>query len=379
MDRELTGSYTKMSREPMTEIEFSSIQKMFQARDERNAREAERTRYEKAAGAENYRVQKDASYSRRSSAGGRRLENSSKRVSQNNTSQRRTRLEYVPERDEYRTQRRDVETARRTGKRYKRRHLHSKDAAKAKVIKSGVIAGSVAGTSAALLALLNALLSPAPAMSLNNVAAQNDASVKPFCYQAGRNEYGDTVTISNGSGTIEYDPVANSVIIGDVVDGKKASYAPVERVSDNLIDAMKAFEGFHLEAYVCPGGAWTIGYGHTTGVYEGQTITPQEAKDLLRSDLASCEAHVRDYAEECGVQLTQGQFDALVDFTFNLGVGAFDKSGLVEMIGEGDIDEAAEHIQKYVYTKNKDGESVKLPGLVSRRAAEAEWLYSQEF
>lgn len=86
-------------------------------------------------------------------------------------------------------------------------------------------------------------------------------------------------------------------------------------ISDNGLDLIKRFEGLRLDAYRCPAGVWTIGYGHTgAGVGEGVAITPEQADILLRADVLRFEDGVRRLAGPC----SQGQFDALVSFTFNL-------------------------------------------------------------
>ena len=384
-------------------LDFDPIQQIFKARDEKNAREAAQRRSEgKATGADaRRRPSRSTSRPRSSSVGGKRLE-----TSQRKPSQGRTRLEDMPEQDEFRPQRRTSETgkpAQRTTQRttqaasqrrpqtgYKPRHAKSEGASKTNIKK----AGSVAGVGAGLLMLINALLPSAPAADVrNNEAQKADGSIKPIHYNVNQNDDGDTFIITDSARSVQYDADANTVIIYDTTgetdettdvvteepvaeEPEEAPYVPIEHVSDNMINAMKGFEGCHLEAYKCPGGAWTIGFGHTADVYEGQTITQEEANNLFRQDLASFEKKVRDYAASLGVELTQGQFDALVDFAYNLGKGAFENSGLVEMIGEGDLDGAAAHMQEYVYAKNEDGEKVKLAGLVTRRATEAEWLYT---
>jgi len=146
---------------------------------------------------------------------------------------------------------------------------------------------------------------------------------------------------------------------------------PITEVSGNFLEALKGFEGYHLEAYKCPGGKWTIGYGHTGGVTQGMVITDVEAKKLLDEDMATAKNKVISYCQEKGIILTQGQFDAMVDFTYNCGVGAFEDSGIVELIGAGDLDAAVAELKRYIKSKG-----VVLPGLVTRRNIESEWIYS---
>ena len=131
------------------------------------------------------------------------------------------------------------------------------------------------------------------------------------------------------------------------------------------IDLIKSFEGCELTAYWCPSGVLTIGYGHTgSDVYQGQTITEEQATHLLRVDLNRFEDAVRRLIK---VPLTQGEFDALVSFSYNCGEGALQHSTLRRRINRGD-DKAtafAEELPKWV-----NGANGPLLGLVRRRDAE---------
>lgn len=137
------------------------------------------------------------------------------------------------------------------------------------------------------------------------------------------------------------------------------------RSSDTLIEAIKGFEGFRAEAYKCPAGVWTIGYGHTAGVKKGQRVSQARAEELLRQDLRSAEASVN----KLGVAKTQGQYDALVDITFNC--GDMSKSTLVRKIREGaGKDEITKEFMRWVHSDGK-----VLPGLIKRRKWDAERFY----
>ena len=94
------------------------------------------------------------------------------------------------------------------------------------------------------------------------------------------------------------------------------------RPSEKLMNAIKQFEGCHLKAYKCPAGVWTIGWGHTKGVQPGQVITQAQADSLLQGDLLDYVNLVNNLK----LKLTQGQFDALVAFAYNCGVGNLNKS-----------------------------------------------------
>ena len=131
----------------------------------------------------------------------------------------------------------------------------------------------------------------------------------------------------------------------------------------------EACEGCELKAYPDPGtGAepWTIGYGHTTCVEKGDTCTAQQADAWLADDIADA---VRSVNSLVMVDLTQHQFDALVDFTFNLGAGNLHSSTLLRRLNESDFTGADAEFAKWV----RGGGHV-LPGLVKRRKLEACWF-----
>lgn len=82
------------------------------------------------------------------------------------------------------------------------------------------------------------------------------------------------------------------------------------------------FEGCRLAAYQCSAGVWTIGYGHTAGVYKGMTITQAQAEEYLKQDVAKFEKYVNNATYvPITAALTQNQFDALVSFAYNCGAG----------------------------------------------------------
>ena len=142
------------------------------------------------------------------------------------------------------------------------------------------------------------------------------------------------------------------------------------QISKDGLDLIKQFEGLYLKAYRCPAGVPTIGYGYTAGVAMGQTITQQQADDYLRRDVRQFE---RAVARLVTVPLTQGQFDALVSFAFNLGEGALAQSTLLRLLNAGDYAGAAAQFDRW----NKAGGRV-LPGLVRRRAAERALFESRQ-
>lgn len=158
------------------------------------------------------------------------------------------------------------------------------------------------------------------------------------------------------------------------------------RISDKGLDLIKAQEGYHTrqedgscKAYRCPAGVWTCGWGSTVGVHPTTQWTREEATEALRWEMATHEQAVEKMAK---VSLTQGQFDALVSLCYNIGAGALAKSTLMRHLNAGDYARAASHFGDFKRArvrgatarlyKVKDGTSVVLPGLVTRRAAEAQ-------
>ena len=138
--------------------------------------------------------------------------------------------------------------------------------------------------------------------------------------------------------------------------------------SDILIKQIKAFEGLRLEAYRDAAGVLTIGYGHTgSDIREGDRISEYWADELLRNDLGAAEAAVR----RLHVARTQGQFDALVSFVFNLGIGRLQGSTLLKVIREGGSHHRIrQEFKRWVYAGGK-----KLRGLERRRAWETKRFF----
>lgn len=143
------------------------------------------------------------------------------------------------------------------------------------------------------------------------------------------------------------------------------------KISDAGLNLIKFFEGLRLESYVCPAGVWTIGYGHTgSDVTPGLEIDQRRAEQLLRKDLLRFEQAVDILIT---VPLNQQQFDALVSFTFNCGVGALEKSTLRKRLNNKEEPNkvAEEELIKWVKAGDKT-----LPGLVERRKKEIELFQS---
>lgn len=122
------------------------------------------------------------------------------------------------------------------------------------------------------------------------------------------------------------------------------------------------FEGVKLPAYLDQVGVPTIGYGHTRGVKLGDVCTQQQAEQWLMEDIQACELCVN---HRVTVPLTQGEFDALVDFCFNLGCGALTGSTLLRKLNSSDFSEAAGEFEKWAHAGGK-----VVAGLLRRRLEE---------
>lgn len=138
--------------------------------------------------------------------------------------------------------------------------------------------------------------------------------------------------------------------------------------SDTGIKFIKKHEGLCLEAYLCPAGVWTIGYGHTSTAKEGMVITEAEAETLLRKDLKMFENSVNSY----GLAVNQNQFDALVSLCYNIGPGNFKKSTVLRLVKEHP---SSPDIPAAFALWNKGGGKI-LPGLVRRRKEETALYFS---
>ncbi len=134
-------------------------------------------------------------------------------------------------------------------------------------------------------------------------------------------------------------------------------------ISQEGLSLIKKFEGCELEAYKCAAGVWTIGFGSIKGVKQGDTITQEEADNLLLHEMDEYEGYINDAVN---VDLNQNQFDALVAWVFNLGPSNLSSSTLLTRINNKDWDDVPAQIKRW----NKAGGKV-LQGLIRRREAEA--------
>lgn len=133
--------------------------------------------------------------------------------------------------------------------------------------------------------------------------------------------------------------------------------------SDAGLKMTEKFEGLELNAYQDQVGVWTIGYGHTgSDVFGGLTITQDQAEQLLASDVAASVTCVNNAVT---VDLTQNQFDALVDFVFNLGCASLHSSTLLRFVNNSNFASAAPEFLRWDHAGGK-----VIPGLLARRQAE---------
>jgi lysozyme len=141
------------------------------------------------------------------------------------------------------------------------------------------------------------------------------------------------------------------------------------KVSKECLKMLAHHEGVRQKPYKCPAGLWTVGVGHLIG--DGKTLpdswnrtfTLDEVYDILAKDVVRFERGVNKYIT---VPLRQNEFDALVSFSFNLGLGVLQRSTLRQALNRGDKEGAITSLLKY----NKAGGKV-LKGLDNRRKDEA--------
>lgn len=142
------------------------------------------------------------------------------------------------------------------------------------------------------------------------------------------------------------------------------------KTSPKGIALIKEFEGLRLKAYLCPGGVWTIGYGHTAGVKPGMVISEAQAEEYLKADLIAFER----YLNGLGLALNQNQFDALISFIYNVGTGNFSNSTLLRKVRANPQDNSImDEFLRWVYSKGR-----VLPGLQRRRLAEMKLYFSND-
>lgn len=138
----------------------------------------------------------------------------------------------------------------------------------------------------------------------------------------------------------------------------------MRHITQQGLNLIKHFEGFSSNVYKCPAGLPTIGYGHL--IKQGEvlnSVTEDEAEELLRHDVQVAEKAV---LRLINIPLTDGQFDALVSFTFNLGSGSLQSSTLRRKVNRQEHDQAPIQLRRWVWSGGR-----KLKGLQLRRDAES--------
>ena len=143
------------------------------------------------------------------------------------------------------------------------------------------------------------------------------------------------------------------------------------KISQEGIALIKKFEGCELDAYQDSVGVWTIGYGHTKDVKEGDKINKEEAENLLEEEMPEYEGYIENLVK---VSLSQCEFDSLCSWVYNLGPTNLQESTLLRFLNEGKYDEIPAQIKRW----NKAGGKV-LDGLVRRREAEALLFQAKEW
>lgn len=142
------------------------------------------------------------------------------------------------------------------------------------------------------------------------------------------------------------------------------------KASVDAYELIKQFEGLRLKAYLCPAGIWTIGYGHTSGVSPNSFITIQEADEYLHRDVATIEMQLN----KLNLSLRQCQWDAIVSFVFNVGIGNFKASTLLAKIRiNPDDNSIIDEFLRWVYANGK-----VIRGLQKRRLTEMKLYFSDK-
>lgn len=143
------------------------------------------------------------------------------------------------------------------------------------------------------------------------------------------------------------------------------------KASDTAVMLILGYESCRLEPYQCSGGHWTDGIGNTFDVKPGHKITEDAAAKRFISHLARFERGLESLIK---VEINQHVFDAMVSFSYNVGLDAFEHSRLLEKLNDGDIDGACDELPRWIYSNGK-----RLRGLVRRRKAERQLCLNLPF
>ena len=147
----------------------------------------------------------------------------------------------------------------------------------------------------------------------------------------------------------------------------------MKKISPKGLELIKHFEGYMNKAYLDTALVWTVGYGTTHFKYrkvqDGDSLSKKTASMILESQVD--EHYSLGVSHLVEVKVTQNQFDALVSFAYNLGVGALQKSTLLKYLNQGKYKKAAKEFKKWKYVQGKPSK-----GLLFRRNEEAKLFLS---
>ena len=135
------------------------------------------------------------------------------------------------------------------------------------------------------------------------------------------------------------------------------------KISEDGLELIKKFEGCETTAYQDSVGVWTIGFGHTKGVEEGQTCSIEDAESMLADEMDEYEGYINNMVK---VDLQQHEFDALVAWVYNLGPTNLGESTMLKVLNGGQFDRVPDEINRWT----RAGGEI-LEGLVRRRQAES--------
>ena len=135
------------------------------------------------------------------------------------------------------------------------------------------------------------------------------------------------------------------------------------KISEDGLELIKKFEGCETTAYQDSVGVWTIGFGHTKGVEEGQTCSIEDAESMLADEMDEYEGYINNMVK---VELQQHEFDALVAWVYNLGPTNLGESTMLKVLNGGQFDRVPDEMNRWT----RAGGEI-LEGLVRRRQAES--------
>ena len=148
------------------------------------------------------------------------------------------------------------------------------------------------------------------------------------------------------------------------------------KISKEGIALIKKFEGIELQAYQDSVGVWTIGYGHTKGVKEGDNISLKQAEAMLEEELEEYEGYINNMVK---VRLEQNQFDALVAWVYNLGPTNLAQSTLLKVLNKAIYEEVPYEIRRWNKAITAPSNSVPRPVFIVVGLNAFQTIFSQMF